>query len=125
MKSPYTCRQCLSLIRRSHSPWKPPQSLRPLSHGLPARQNHTATNSAPPKQLSLPRRTLSTSSRRPFDKPFEPFEYVDPEGIRRKLVLSDDNLFHLFTHSPIPQIRKRAAFMRQHAYCPHPSHQPT
>ncbi len=125
MKPPYTCRQCLSLLKSSRLPLRPLQPARPLSHRLLARQKHSSTASTPPKQLSLPHRTLSTSSHRAFDKPFEPIEYVDPEGIRRKLVLTEDNLFHPFTHSPIPQIRKRAAFMRQHAYCPHPSHQPT
>jgi splicing suppressor protein 51 len=41
------------------------------------------------------------------------------------MVLSEETLFNSFTNSPIPAMRKRAAFMRQHAYCPHPSHKPT
>ena len=40
-------------------------------------------------------------------------------------VLRSDDLFHPFTDSPIPEIRRRAAFIRQHAYCPHPDHRPT
>ncbi|GAP91045.1 putative mRNA processing protein [Rosellinia necatrix] len=40
-------------------------------------------------------------------------------------VLQSNNLFHSFTNSPIPEIRRRAAFIRQHAYCPHPEHRPT
>ncbi|KEY70226.1 hypothetical protein S7711_04335 [Stachybotrys chartarum IBT 7711] len=39
--------------------------------------------------------------------------------------LTPDNLFHPFSKSPVPEFRRRAAFMRQHAYCPHPDHQPT
>ncbi|CAI0645434.1 unnamed protein product [Colletotrichum noveboracense] len=39
--------------------------------------------------------------------------------------LRSDDLFHSFTNSPIPEIRRRAAFMRQHAYCPHPDHRAT
>ncbi|TDZ36378.1 Protein MSS51 [Colletotrichum spinosum] len=39
--------------------------------------------------------------------------------------LKSDDLFHSFTNSPIPEIRRRAAFMRQHAYCPHPDHRAT
>ncbi|KAL6356171.1 hypothetical protein LRP88_09762 [Fusarium phalaenopsidis] len=39
--------------------------------------------------------------------------------------LSEDNLFHPFSKSPVPEFRRRAAFMRQHAYCPHPDHQQT
>ncbi|KAF7531848.1 hypothetical protein G7054_g8508 [Neopestalotiopsis clavispora] len=40
-------------------------------------------------------------------------------------VLRPDDLFHSYTKSPIPEIRRRAAFMRQHAHCPHPDHRPT
>ncbi|KAI1085711.1 PXA domain-containing protein [Whalleya microplaca] len=39
-------------------------------------------------------------------------------------VLRPDDLFHSYTTSPIPEIRRRAAFIRQHAYCPHPDHRP-
>lgn len=46
-----------------------------------------------------------------------------PPGGRLKL--EQDNLFHPFSESPIPKFRERAAFMRQHAYCPHPDHQHT
>lgn len=42
-----------------------------------------------------------------------------------KLLLKPNDLFHPFSKSPIPAIRQRAAFTRQHAYCPHPSHQQT
>lgn len=42
-----------------------------------------------------------------------------------RALLQPDNLFHSFSNSPSPEIRRRAAFMRQHAYCPHPSHQRT
>ena len=124
MRPTYTCRQCLALIQSSRLPWRPLQALRPLAQSQSARRGQSTTSPTPLKSPSA-RRCLSTSTRRPFDKPFEPFEYVDPEGVRRKLVLTEDNLFHSFTSSPIPQLRKRAAFMRQHAYCPHPSHQPT
>ena len=39
--------------------------------------------------------------------------------------LRGDNLFHPFSKSPIPQMRQRAAFTKQHAYCPHPIHRQT
>ncbi|KAF1844092.1 uncharacterized protein K460DRAFT_397249 [Cucurbitaria berberidis CBS 394.84] len=124
MRPSYTCRQCLSLIKSSRSQLRPSQALRPLLQHSPAQRNHSTKGPAQTK-LALPRRSLSTTPQRSLEKPFEPYEYVDPEGIRRKLLLTEDNLFNSFTNSPIPQIRKRAAFMRQHAYCPHPSHQPT
>lgn len=40
-------------------------------------------------------------------------------------VFEPDDLFHSFSNSPIPDIRRRAAFMKVHAYCPHPDHQRT
>ncbi|MCJ1429410.1 translational activator for mitochondrial COX1, partial [Sticta canariensis] len=41
------------------------------------------------------------------------------------LLLRPDNLFHPFSKSPLPAIRRRAAFMKANAYCPHPSHHQT
>lgn len=43
---------------------------------------------------------------------------------RAPMLLRPDNLFHSFTNSPIPDIRRRAQFIKQHAYCPHPAHKP-
>jgi splicing suppressor protein 51 len=40
-------------------------------------------------------------------------------------VLRPDDLFHSFSNSPIPDIRRRAVFMKTHAYCSHPSHRQT
>ncbi|CRG91517.1 Protein MSS51, mitochondrial [Talaromyces islandicus] len=36
-----------------------------------------------------------------------------------------NNLFHSFTNSPSPIVRKRAEFIKNNAFCPHPSHQQT
>ncbi len=49
----------------------------------------------------------------------------DSDNPNRKPLLSEDDLFHSFTDSPIPQMRERAAFLRKHAYCPHPEHRAT
>lgn len=40
-------------------------------------------------------------------------------------LIPQDDLFHPFSNSPISQIRRRATYMKTHAYCPHPSHRPT
>ncbi|KAK3375162.1 zinc-finger of mitochondrial splicing suppressor 51-domain-containing protein [Podospora didyma] len=45
-------------------------------------------------------------------------------GGARSPVLRPDDLFHSFSDSPVPEIRRRAAFIKQHASCPHPDHQP-
>lgn len=51
---------------------------------------------------------------------------LSPYGeYRAPLLLRPDNLFHSFAESPIPEIRRRAQFMRHNAYCPHKSHKPT
>lgn len=123
MRSSYTCNKCISLIKVSRPQLRPSPALRLVPQKLS--QRHHSTKAPAQSQLCLARRGISTTPSRRFEQGFEPYEYVDPEGIRRKLVLTEDNLFHSFTHSPIPEIRKRAAFMRQHAYCPHPSHKPT
>lgn len=47
--------------------------------------------------------------------------YVPSEPSMRH-VLRPDNLFHSFSNSPAPEIRRRAALIKSHAYCPHPSH---
>lgn len=120
MRSSYTCNRCLSIVKASRPQLRPSPMLRPA---FTTSRNHSIKTPAKPS-LSLPRRSLSSSANKKAAN-FEPFEYIDPEGHQRKLMLTEDNLFHSFTNSPIPEIRKRAAFMRQHAYCPHPSHKPT
>ena len=63
----------------------------------------------------------------------EPVEIPTPGGLASTPVpelegrplLQPNNLFHSFSASPSPEIRRRAAFMKQHAYCPNPSHHQT
>jgi splicing suppressor protein 51 len=124
MRPSYTCTRCLSALKGSRTQLRSAQAFRPIAQNVASQRNHSNKTPAQPK-LTSPRRALSTTPNRSFNKPFEPYEYIDPEGHKRTLVLTEDNLFNSFTDSPIPQIRKRAAFMRQHAYCPHPDHKPT
>lgn len=71
--------------------------------------------SAPTKRLSsgLAQRLFGGGSQ----KPVQAGKDTGP-----KRVLAGDDLFHSFTDSPIPEIRKRADFIKQHAGCPHPDH---
>ena len=48
-----------------------------------------------------------------------------PPGMGPREVLTPNNLFHPFSNSPSPQMRRRAAFIKQFAYCPHPDHHAT
>src|SRR4051812_1053363 len=99
MRSPYTCSRCLSLFKPSRPQLRPTTTLRPP---FSTTRFHSAKCSAvPPSQLS--KRNLSSTSTKNFKQAFEPYEYIDPEGVQRKLVLTQDNLFHPFTHSPIPE----------------------
>lgn len=53
------------------------------------------------------------------------FDKKKDRRVREAVYLPSNMLFHPFSGSPIPEIRRRAAFMKTHAYCPHPSHRPT
>ncbi|KAJ6151845.1 hypothetical protein N7470_006973 [Penicillium chermesinum] len=140
MAGSYTCAQCLQVLRQgvrfastptrfrglAHSrrtcavstPWtrsfgserknsplgglttdKPPSNVKPASN--------LKSSSSPP---SLSHRTASTST---------------GPSVDTRTYLKSDNLFHSFTNSPSPAIRQRAAFIKQNAFCPHPSHQQT
>ncbi|KAK0722376.1 zinc-finger of mitochondrial splicing suppressor 51-domain-containing protein [Lasiosphaeria miniovina] len=78
-------------------------------------------NSPRSVKISVPRRLSSGVAQPSFS----------PAGVAAanlpgtaKPVLQPDDLFHSFTNSPIPEIRRRAAYIRQHGSCPHPDHQP-
>jgi zinc finger protein len=49
---------------------------------------------------------------------------IKPDGTSdiSHVIVGQDDLFHPLSTSPIPSMRQRAAFIRAHAYCPHPSH---
>ncbi|KAH8673672.1 zinc-finger of mitochondrial splicing suppressor 51-domain-containing protein [Xylariales sp. PMI_506] len=91
---------------------------------------------ATPSQTSTRRSASAVTSSRTFSlfgqqtKPSDPDpSQVGPassvERASGKPVLRPDDLFHSYTNSPIPEIRQRAAYMRQHAFCTHPEHQAT
>jgi splicing suppressor protein 51 len=42
-----------------------------------------------------------------------------------RVLLKPNNLFHPLSKSPAPDLRKRAAFIKQNAYCSHPDHHQT
>ena len=69
---------------------------------------------------TTPKRVNFTSSASPAAE-----AAVSAKDSESPLRLTEDNLFHPFSESPVPEFRRRAAFMKQHAYCPHPDHQHT
>lgn len=44
------------------------------------------------------------------------------EEADNRALLKPNNLFHPLSKSPSPDMRRRAAFIKQNAYCPHPDH---
>lgn len=80
--------------------------------GTTTEQGKNASGKAPAKSSPAPfaQRTASTSA---------------GPSVDTRALLKPNNLFHSFSNSPSPAIRQRAAFIKQNAFCPHPSHQQT
>ena len=129
MQPNYTCIRCLSRPRYQRflrqSPWGKLQKVsiafdktqyrcypidrRALFHTLPTR-----------------RRAAAQAERIFEDTAYEPRSPADAEAAAyQHPILEADDLFHPFTSSPVSAIRKRAAFIKHQAYCPHPSHHQT
>lgn len=116
------CRRCLKLATSTSI----------QSHlASPAQRGFAASASRTIHQSSRNRAGPITESARPITEDISAYtaahntttEQQDGQGSR--VLLRPNNLFHSYTNSPSPAIRKRAAFMRQNAYCPHPDHQAT
>lgn len=92
---------------------------RPIHSGRPARPARHTPVTTKPHGVTRPSSGFAQAA--------TAFGFKDdnaaPSAGRR--VLAENDLFHSYTNSPIPEIRQRAAFMRQHAYCPCPDHRPT
>lgn len=134
----YTCRRCIETLASTVKPSLQRQSAKRLisSFGKPRVATPIAvqkdSSNGPTREA---RRQLSSQDKKQAassvaelrENPTEPYVtslgHASPDGDR--VLLRSDNLFHSFTNSPSPAIRRRAAFMRQNAYCPHPSHQRT
>ncbi|KXT17416.1 hypothetical protein AC579_5709 [Pseudocercospora musae] len=122
MASRSICSRCLRLAV-SNTPSSAPRA-------IPTAARRTFTSAAP-KQPAAKTRKLHSSSRQKASPAVEPASRTASDippftsQHEQKVLLQPNNLFHSFTNSPSPAIRKRAAFMRQNAYCPHPHHQAT
>ena len=147
MQSGYTCRSCLKSLKGasstnfavSHSrslidrPWQ----------STTRRHVQTGARAQPiipvQQKRSLTSQELSKSYNPGLDKESLNYKRVyragpgdlklpnneDLEEDPRRVLLKPDNLFHSFSNSPAPDLRRKAAFMKMHAYCPHPDHRQT
>ena len=122
MQSGFTCHRCLRDLSRTSRRytslpkrrWKSCSS-RPTSD-LSIRTQSPTTPTVLYSYRLTPSRNGSSQIRRQST-----LASPSPE----RPLLQPNNLFHMFSESPSPEIRKRATFMKSHAYCPHPSHSQT
>ncbi|KAI1807912.1 zinc-finger of mitochondrial splicing suppressor 51-domain-containing protein [Daldinia bambusicola] len=130
-----TCRACIRLSAANAA--RPPVS-RSFSKAASSRPLRKACSPSPTIHSRRPVPSVEANSR--LSRPISLFgrqsqtaednvaglgSAASYENQSKPLVLRPDDLFHSFTNSPIPEIRRRAAFIRQHAHCPHPDHLPT
>ena len=137
MQSGFTCQRCLNNLRivpkssslsllkstRSSRRWKSTIGLQDLR----------STKRSPLRLSTSQQRTITAPSSQGQYVRNEPPEIRTPPGLEYtpvpevggRALLQPNNLFHAFSNSPSPEIRRRAAFMKTHAYCPHPSHNQT
>lgn len=141
----YTCQRCLTALRSGHSPspvgfasaLRTPTEL--CRRRISSQANNGSIVTVPKAAIhKLPRKELGSRSASTCGqqgqtvKP-EPPEVRSPSGLASTPVpetsgrplLLPNNLFHPFSSSPSPEIRRRAAFIKQNAYCPHPDHRQT
>ncbi|KAM0515230.1 hypothetical protein ACHAPE_006186 [Trichoderma viride] len=108
------CGRCSASLRKqviagaALKPWAP-ASIRSIHSARSLDANRTATGS----KLTTTAREYSSSASEASTGERSP---------AATLRLSPDDLFHPFSKSPVPEFRRRAAYMRQNAYCPHPDH---
>ncbi|KAL5606727.1 hypothetical protein BROUX41_003121 [Berkeleyomyces rouxiae] len=87
--------------------------------GTSAAPKTGSSHLAPTSAKITSTRTLSSSAHRSREMLADvPNEHLP------KPKLEADNLFHSFSNSPIPEIRQRAEYIKNHAYCPEHSHRP-
>nr|POE86615.1 protein mss51, mitochondrial [Quercus suber] len=131
MASQAICTRCMRLATRYANPpltWTASSasfsSAIPLRRRIQSQQqrrriNHSSRARAPIVEPTSQARTPGSAPPPAVDS-----SKPAPENNEQQRVLLR-TLFHSFSQSPSPSIRKRAAFMRQNAYCPHPDHQQT
>lgn len=116
MSSKYVCQRCLASFRRLNTS---PSSFRPewprRWHSALSTRRPACTQRREYNNLGIPQHAT------PPGPEYQEFPLQD----QSRLLLRPDNLFHPFSKSPSPDIRRRATFIKQHAYCPHPSHRQT
>ncbi|KAF2815852.1 uncharacterized protein BDZ99DRAFT_432657 [Mytilinidion resinicola] len=129
MPPSHTCQRCLLSLSNGLRPQLRTSriSLRAIASasGQPTRPS-TAPQPLPAKRRvsTTSKKDQSTASETALPRTPPGLEFRKPEP-KQRVLLEPNNLFHPFSNSPVPEIRQRAAFQKQHAYCPHPDHRQT
>lgn len=134
MQSGSTCHSCLKNLIRSSGAKSIVRHVRTHpAYGTISKRQYTQISRKTRAIPSPQRRTAAMWSlndrvirHNPGDPKYPPPITVE-DAIRheQQILLQPNNLFHSFSNSPSPAIRRRAAFMKSHAYCPHPDHRQT
>lgn len=107
MRSKFTCHRCLINLRKSLD-----RTSSSISYSAFSTRRW---NCSVAKQDT--RRPWHTQLR--INQPQQRSKYTHPE----KVLLKQNDLFHSFSNSPLPDMRRRASYIQAHAFCPHPDHQ--
>lgn len=127
MASKSVCSRCLRLVIQSSRPPTIRNNTR-RSVVTSASNQHARRRNIHRSTTQHAQSTVQQHQSTPDVPPFAPRGQHQPPHQSESFpspVLQPNNLFHSFTNSPSPHIRSRAATIRNNAYCPHPSHQPT
>jgi splicing suppressor protein 51 len=139
--TPYTCQRCWKALRSSSRTF-PQFSALSIRQIIGRRSLLTCRSLSPalglqtqaqPSFKTAGRRTVSYFGHQGQMAKNVPLEYRSPGELEStptpetegRPLLMPNNLFHKFSSSPSPEIRRRAAFIRQNAYCTHPEHHQT
>ncbi|KAL8965996.1 MAG: hypothetical protein Q9183_003576 [Haloplaca sp. 2 TL-2023] len=128
MQPGYTCQRCLSTLGRAINAGSITRRVRSGGHGFTSRRQHTQASNRITALPSQQKRAVSTAEASPSEGLDQSVNFNAPADLEpspERVLLRPNNLFHSFSNSPSPHIRRRAAFMKSHAYCPHPNHRQT
>ncbi|KAL1958873.1 hypothetical protein VTO42DRAFT_3710 [Malbranchea cinnamomea] len=139
MATEFTCNRCTQLLRLGRRAQVSSRRLSALSQvgrpcQIPPDPRHAGprTCTGPQSLQYTPVRAITSSSAsRPVVNSRETSatntttRQPSRPDLEASVLLQRGNLFHPFSRSPSTDMRRRAAFIKQNAYCPHPSHRQT
>ncbi|KAJ5929719.1 MRNA processing protein (Mss51) [Penicillium verhagenii] len=137
MAAGYTCAQCLQVLRqgvRAPAPSARLQTLAPSRRRIAASpwtrsfgsgRHNRPLDKSPELTQGAGKATSTVKPSSPPSLAHRAASTASGSSVDTRAILKQDNLFHSFSNSPSPEIRKRAAFIKENAHCPHPDHQQT